>query len=207
MDISDITNAVDHSEFGKEFLEIYLERGIGSLSKRDIDVLVLKLLEKHANLELTSNHELSLALRLTETRVRSLRYEANLKYPPSDQNFLKRRLLFILAKAEYEADAHRIVFVVEDSFIRKSLQAHLKKKGGFADSSFNSELVRVSPSQLAPVLQSLFGKPIANDFCKAMDAKIEKDKFANARNNFVLGAAKALGGGAVQVVKGLLGTI
>ena len=110
MDIADIIAKTDHSKFGRQFLERFLERGLGTLGKREIDTLVLHLLEEHAGLELKSNHELSIALRLTEARIRGLRYEAKLKYPSDERKFIERRLLYVLAIAQYEVDAQRIVF-------------------------------------------------------------------------------------------------
>lgn len=206
MDLTDIIAKADQSEFGRRFLERFLERGLGSLGKRDVDILVLHLLEVHAGLDLKSNHELSIALRLTEARIRALRYEARLKYPADEQRFVERQLLYVLAKAQFEVEAQRIVFVVEDSFLRNALQAHLKRRGAFADNSFNSELVKVSVDSLAPVLEDFYGQALAGEFLVEMKGAVNKAKFAAARRAFVLAAAKALGTGVVTAVKAVLGS-
>ena len=206
MDVSEIIGKTDHAQFGRRFLESFLERGLGTMGKREIDVLVMHLLEEHAALDLRSNHDLSMAFRLTEARVRGLRYEAKLKYPPTEKKYVERRLLYVLAKAQYEADAQKIVFVVEDSYLRNALQAHLKSKGAFADNSFNSELVKVGVEQLAPVLEGFYTKKLAAEFVKEMKGAIKKEKFLEVRKAFVLGAARGLGAATVTAVKGLLGS-
>jgi hypothetical protein len=204
---SEIIKQTDHSAFGREFLRMYLDRGLGSMSKRDIDILVLHLLEEHAALDMKSNHELSIAFRLTASRVRGLRYESKLRYPSEEKKFLERQLLFVLAKAQYEVDGKRVVFIVEDSFIRIALQAHLKQIGAFADTSFNTELVKVTIDQLSPVLEGFYGKNLARQFTKDMKKAVNKEEFAEVRKAFVLGAVEVLGGVVPVAIKAALGIV
>jgi len=48
---------VDCEGFGREFLDVYLSRGMGTLSKREIDILVMHLLSKHAGIASVGNPE------------------------------------------------------------------------------------------------------------------------------------------------------
>ncbi len=60
--------------FLEKFIEEYLKRGFGSMSKRDIDVLLMHLLIEHTNLSDENNFNLSIKLKLTETKVKNLKY-------------------------------------------------------------------------------------------------------------------------------------
>jgi hypothetical protein len=197
-------------KFVQAFLEEYLSDGLGAKSKREIDILVLRLLMKHAGLAEKSNQELSLLLQAPAARIKVLRYEAYLKYPP-DAEYVQREFLYLLTKSQFDLDKDRIVFVMEDEYLRQAIQERLKAKGMFADSSFNTELVKIDKSALQAVIEELYGPAIAKDFEAGfieMQAQVEdKDEnpvkaFASTIFDFVLGAAEKL---AIDLVKSRLG--
>ncbi len=197
--------------FGEEFLQEYLARGMGTLSKREIDVLVMHLLHKYTDdVELRDNQELSIALQLTQARVKGLRHEARLRYPPDEAAFVPRRFLYTLARAQFEGEDGRLVFVLEDSYVRDAIQGELKKRGSIGDTSFNRELVKVRVDQLEPVLESFYGKGICKSFIKDMQKAVAsggKIKFSDVKKSFVLKAAKALGAATVEAVAALMAAV
>ena len=79
MDIGPIEKPQD---FVHEFLDDYLADGFGAKTKREIDILVMHLLLTYAGLGEKSNQDLSILLQALVTRIKFLRYEARLKYPP-----------------------------------------------------------------------------------------------------------------------------
>src|SRR3990172_8810478 len=93
----------DAKEFVKEFLNEYLAAGLGAKSKREIDILVMNLLMNYGNLTGETNQDLSILLQAPESRIKSLRYEARLKYPP-DSDYVKREFLYILSKSQFDFD-------------------------------------------------------------------------------------------------------
>jgi hypothetical protein len=197
----------DHEAFAKEFIEEYLSRGLGALGKRDIDILVMHLLETHGNTRMKGNQDLSIDLQTDVSAIKLLRYKAKLRYPPKDTGFVARDFLYVLALAQFEADKGRLVFIIEDSYIRNVIQGRLKTQGALFDSSFNSEIFKVRVDHLKPTLIEYYGVSIADPFVKDMDkivAKEGKVKFSEVKSAFVLGAAKGLGTSVVTLVKGLL---
>ena len=196
----DIRSIKDTKGFTNDFLEEYLSDGLGAKNKREIDILVTNLLMKYGDLAAKSNQELSILLHATESRVKSLRYEARLKYPP-DADYVKREFLYILTKSQFDFEKGKIVFVIEDAFLRHAIQGHLKSKGMFADSSFNNELVKIDKSSLESVIRELYGREIADDFktgFEAMESQLdEKDDIAtetiNTITQFAITTIKALG--------------
>ncbi|MFN3166112.1 MAG: hypothetical protein ACE37H_03505 [Phycisphaeraceae bacterium] len=184
-------------QFSKEFLDHYLAQGLGAMTKRDIDILVMHLLQKHGNLTNRTNHELSHQLQLTETRVRSLRYEARLKYPPEESNYIERRVLYALAQSQFDANKGAIRFIVEDAYVRYALQARMKSRGAVHDTSFNREIVSVKPDQLIDLIEELYGKDTAKTFKKEFDKVLAAESditFAEVKKKLILGAVGTIPG-------------
>ena len=74
----------DYEAFAKEFIEEYLSRGLGALGKRDIDILVMHLLETHGNTRMKGNQALSIDLQTDVSTIKLLRYKSKLRYPSKD---------------------------------------------------------------------------------------------------------------------------
>jgi hypothetical protein len=197
----------DYEAFARDFIEEYLSRGLGALGKRDIDILVMHLLERHADIRMKGNQELSIALQTDVSTIKSLRYKAKLRYPPTDPAFVAADFLYVLARAQFEAEKGRLVFIIEDAFIRNVIQGQLKKQGALYDSSFNSELFKVRVEHLQPTLVQFYGPLIANKFLKEMNQIVKNDekvKFPEVKRAFILGAAKGLGSAVVSIATNIL---
>ena len=82
----------NYEEFTKTVIAEYLENGMGAMPKSEFDILMMHLLLTHGELEIKSNHELSILLQTTESRIKRWRYEARLKYPP-DEDYVKERVI------------------------------------------------------------------------------------------------------------------
>jgi hypothetical protein len=202
-----ITNA---DKFAQEFLDYYLERGFGSLTKRECDILVMALLERHTDIAALSNNSLSTKFKLTEARVRNLRYESKLKYPPENTNYIQIQFLLCLAKSKFEEDKGRIVFVMEDVYLRQAIQAKLKEDGMFGDGSFNSEIIKINKEFLGELIKKLYGvgvkKQYDKEFKNVLDAK-SKVTYAEMKKIFLTGAATGFGKGVVGLITTALGGI
>jgi hypothetical protein len=194
-------------EFVQEFLEEYLSDGIGAKTKREIDILVMNLLMKHAGLADKSNHEISIMLQAPESTIKRLRYEARLKYPP-DANYVKKEFLYVLAKSQFDFARGKIVFAIEDDFLRHAIQGQLKSKGMFADSSFNTEIIRIDRDFLETIIEELYGKETAKAFHDGFE-ELERQAegtgdsvpFKEAMLKFVIDTAKTL---ALDLIKSRL---
>ena len=198
----------DTKSFVTEFLQEYLSDGIGAKTKREIDILVMNLLMNYAGLSGKSNQELSILLQAPEAKIKSLRYEARLKYPP-DADYIKREFLYILYHAQFDITKGKIVFVMEDNFLRHAIQGQLKSKGMFADTSFNTEIIRIDKDSLESVIGELYGKEIAgafhDGFSEMEDQAEGVDLGASFRDGvikFVADTAQAL---AIVLIKSRLG--
>jgi hypothetical protein len=192
------------SDFATAFLQGFLKDGFGAASKRSTELHIFHLLDSYGKIGDLDNTKLSHLLQITETRVKSYRYESKLKFPPQEDKYVERRILWSLAKSEFDGDAKRIKFIVEDPYVRNALAAESKRLGGVPDSSFNREIVSLRTGQLLALISGLFGEKISNQFAKDFDELNKEDskiKFSELRKKFVLGAAGALGGATVKSLK------
>lgn len=178
--------SIEHSEgFVLDFLKEYLADGIGAMPKKEIDILVMNLLMKYAGLAEKGNQELSILLQSPVSRIKNLRYEARLKYPP-DADYVKREFLYTLARSQLDFEKDKIVFLIEDEYLRQSIHGRLKSRGMFADSSFNTELIKIDEKFLKAVIAEFYGEKVAEDFQSGFDdmkAQL-RDKHADPQKTF-----------------------
>lgn len=186
--------------FADECVKEYVANGLGSLPKKDIDLLVLRLLEKHEQFNALDNHSAAVRLGLSEAKLKSMRYELAQKFYGDEKDYFPNRLLFYLMRAKFLAAGESrnpvITFPIEDTFVRLSLAAKLKQIGGYSDWSLNSEVVRVDAEMLCEVLGGIY----ADKSCSAVLHRIKsKSKEMNALSfgelwkQFVTGAVRSLG--------------
>lgn len=201
-------------DFKAKFLDHYLGSGIGSFSKRDIDVLVMHLLEecggKDSNpMKGMSNQQVSLMLKTPVSKIKSLRYEAVLKYGGDSNalaNYAKWEMVKILvnAKFEIEQDQGRVCFVIEDTLTKNWLQGVLKEVGLIFDNSFNSEIIKVDIKSFCDVLHAIYGDVNV----EALVEKIKKAKTAkaieSAKKEFFKVVANGMGGAIPSFIKMVL---
>lgn len=132
----------------------YLDRGFGTMTKREMEVMILHVLLQN-ELKGKSNYEISRKLKITEAKVKGLVYEVSLKYD-KEETIWKERFMQAIKKVNlYERKEH-VVFSIEDKATRSYLDALLKSKGRFSDKSFNSEIVVMRISDFVELLDDLF---------------------------------------------------
>lgn len=147
MEVS-VMNTIDDA------LNKYLEKGFGSMNKNDFEVWIFNHL-MHSMLKGKDNYAISTYLKIPESKVKRLRYEASLKYSSFSEQELFSTVNKLLSKSKFKKGGLYIQFVVEDVAIRKYLDSLLKRDGRFSDSSFNSEIVTIDIDDLEYILLSM----------------------------------------------------
>lgn len=143
---------IKYEQFGRDFIGHLRDRGLGNIPKRELDVLILHLLERHSSLAALSNGQAAVALRVPDSRVRSLRLEAALRYAPDLRQEFRLRLVTLLERSKLRVASDQVELVIEDAFTRSMLLSELKAQGSAGDWSFNSEIIRVGVEPLLEVL-------------------------------------------------------
>jgi hypothetical protein len=137
------------------FLNESLGRGLGSLTKKDAEILALHLFLSHTDAALKPLHELSLLLRIPEMRLANHIYEMRLKYPSDNQKYVRDVLSALFARVKFrsymEKNVQIVEISVEDKFVRQRILADLRDIGKFGDGSFNKELLKIEIDALVTV--------------------------------------------------------
>lgn len=155
------------AEFAREFLQIYFKKGFGLMNKSEIEILMYHLLVKH---QLLSNKcfDDSLELEISESKVRKLIYESQLKYGEHDlQNReldFRKRLAVCLQNAHFDKEEKHIKFAIEDQYLRTYLHAKLRNNEMYADTSFNRDIVSVSSDAFQVLIKLIISNDARADF-------------------------------------------
>lgn len=145
-----------YSEFSKFFLNQYFGKGFGSMNKTDIEILIFHALQQFGTIAEMSDFEVCRLLRISESKVKRLRYESSIVYGEQSDKELKIRLYNYLSSARILKEKGYIQFSIEDKFLRNWFYSKVKAIKGFADTSYNSEIVKISNQTFADVLKELY---------------------------------------------------
>lgn len=170
--ISDSKSFMD--KFHKEAIEQF-----GFLTKNDYEVLIYHLLNNYSDLKGKSLFEQSIELRVPETKLKRLNYEAKLKHGDYNREIVLESFLRELQNAKFTADGKNIRFAIQDKYLRIAIQAEVYKMGSFMDGSFNSDVVSINGEALANLLRTLFEdkkllKDVEHECNKAIRKESEK---------------------------------
>ncbi len=135
------------------FLDMYLQRGWGSMNKNDFEVYIFYCILQKDEYRDLNDYELSVKLKIPQTKVKRLRYEADLKYlqPETDAYNEQFREVLKEAKPQMKGDKY-VEFVMENKGLYLYIDNLLKKDGRVGDRSFNSEIMVISLDNLTYLL-------------------------------------------------------
>lgn len=182
-------------------LKTCLER-FNSISKSDYDVAFFHVLMENGYGE-KSDFELSRLLMLTETKIKNLRYRCNLVYP-MNENY-EQQLKDILQNAAYKRDGNRIQFCVKDKMLRSYANNLLTEDGNFADSSFNSDIISLTPMDMVDLMTKLYGGNKNDDYEQVR--KLVHDSMGESLKDFPMSKSEAIKHGAINFVKDAVGKV
>ena len=128
-------------------IQEYLDRGFGSMTKNDFEVWIFYQL-LCGELRGKTNREISIKLRIPDTKVKRLRYEADLKWgSPDKDSTYHNAVVAVIEKAQLTKNRTQILLVIEDTALLKYLDAKMKSANVAWDKSFNSENIYIDFEQ------------------------------------------------------------
>jgi len=145
--------------FANKFLNKFVENGFGSLPKRETEIYIMNLLLEDGQFVNENGdidfHEISLILKLSETKVRNLIYEVELKYR-NNHNFLEQ-LIELIEKQKYEVDGDKIKFSIQSPLLKQYFEYEIRKlPNSISDGSFSKNIVTISKDTFEKLLKSLY---------------------------------------------------
>lgn len=193
-------NKQQHEEFGQQFLDCYLSRGFGSMTKNDFEVLIFDLLRRIDSNQKT-NYGWSIDLQIPESKVKKLTYEADLTYYKYDKEQLRNKFFDYLEKfiTNFAIDETKISFVIEDRMLREMIYADLKTLGFFANGNFNSEIVTIQLKAFSALLLYYYPQEFKQKIVEECEKQMSSQKVnvqidsAELFKEFILQVVKSTG--------------
>jgi hypothetical protein len=138
--------------FAREFLDAYFEHGFTTMGKREIDLLVLRLIIEHSEgwswEDPPTAFELSQKLRAKRSRIRSMMDELSFRHLADEDRARIRLRKVIEDRIREDGDQvfeeSRVRIQIEDGFLREFAKDLVQKDYGIVDSSFNSSIIVLS---------------------------------------------------------------
>jgi len=123
----------------------YLSQGLVSMSKRDLDLLLLYALCEDGRYSFPDDfHRACRELKLGESKLRGMLKDMHLRYKTMDEETAINEFASIVERQEFEVDASRILFVIRDPILRIYIEEWIAKASCFSDTSFNPDVVKIT---------------------------------------------------------------
>ena len=138
--------------FGRTFLSIWMSNGFGGLSKKDTELLIFACLENAlAQHLMVSNYKLATELKVTTSKVKSLRLESYMRYADlfgerraqsGADRFLKSiESLTLEVNVKEPALDGKVRLLVEDPVVKMVVEEEVKAMGGIVHYERNREVI------------------------------------------------------------------
>ena len=141
-----------------EIMGVYLEKGFGVMNKTEFETLLYDVLRKHGLLTGKCFDD-SFKLRIPEAKARKLIYESQVKYSNLNKDdfdsYLRKSVGECLAHAYLVKNNKEIRFAIEDKYLRIALNAKLRERHYFADTSFNKDIISLDEEAFKEMLSIL----------------------------------------------------
>jgi hypothetical protein len=161
---------LDAAGFGRSVADELQRRGLGSASKRELEALLLHLIERHSGLGALSNHDAGLLLRAQAQRIKTLRHEATLRFEEDIQGVARTKLADAMKRGRYDSGSDMVILVIEDAFGRDAVLAAFKRHGGHGDwKGGNSEVLQARSELVATVLAASLPAEDVEKFVSAVN--------------------------------------
>lgn len=136
----------------KNVVAAYTTPAYGSITKRDIDILLFMELQKLGIIDKEPQlYDIIRLLRVTRSKARTLLYEANLRRLTTDD--LNTALKSLLSEAMFIGNDEYIGLEIGNPFLIDHLKAILRQLGHITDGSFSPELVRLKVDAYTSLIQ------------------------------------------------------
>lgn len=160
----------EYELFGRGFLEVYLANGLGSLPKREVDLLVLRLLVEsegnqpaHVALAEADAFVLGKRLGIKAARVRSMLDELRYRSRPDDE-FVREQLKASLTRGERQIDGTQVRIQLDDAFLRDYVKRAVRDDFGIVDSSFDRSIITLSAPKFLGLVLNVLGPDVQATF-------------------------------------------
>jgi hypothetical protein len=175
--------------FIQRFFEDYFKYGLGSLSKKEVDILILKLILE--DLLDKNNQELDVFklardLKISVTKLRNLIKEVQIRFNQVSDDVVKRRIVYIFQTNRWKLEGNQIHISIVDPLLRERFLELIYKANSFADYSFNNEILKIDIDVFVLIISNLSGKSLDEIISSLPDLIIKDEKLVTAESSNVV---------------------
>jgi hypothetical protein len=141
-------------EFGKSFVERYLQNGFSSMPKREMDILVFHLLRCRPELKDKSIYELSNIFRISEAKVKALILEGSLRHDVINHKAIIGGIVHrYISKLEHIDMSDGFFEIALDNPIEKrEFERAVKMTGHHAEYGINRDILKIRPIRFLEII-------------------------------------------------------
>ena len=169
-----LAKELKNSNFIESFLDAYIRNGYGALPKREIDLLIVKLLLENVptwTKDQPTSYVLSRALRLSPRRVQTMLDEIAYRDEKKDDSWCKEQLIEIIKRAEKIKRGEFVRFQIDDGLIRDYATDLIRSSYGIVDTSFNTSIIKLSGEQLSSLVLQIIDDQDRKKILDSIDKK------------------------------------
>lgn len=198
----------------EEMLQKYSNPSFGSMSKRDIDILMFTALQDLGIIDSNPQiYDVVRLLHITRSKARNLIYESTLRRQEADKMdaYLKKELERVIVQPKFLKEGDKICIEIDNPLLIDYIRQQLRDLGHITDGSFSSELVKMTSNAFTDLYVSILSDAnLSNIKTKFVALGLEQDKSPKAIVKqvlmsicrIVLGrAGEALAGSACEALK------
>lgn len=207
-------NAAVISKVLEEMLQKYSNPSFGSMSKRDIDILMFTALQDLGIIDSNPQiYDVVRLLHITRSKARNLIYESTLRRQEADKMdaYLKKELERVIVQPKFLKEGDKICIEIDNPLLIDYIRQQLRDLGHITDGSFSSELVKMTSNAFTDLYVLILSDAnLSNIKAKFVALGLEQDKSPKAIVKqvlmsicrIVLGrAGEALAGSACEALK------
>jgi hypothetical protein len=132
----------------------YMKIGYGSLTKSDIDLIFFTAFTKYCDIEDKSDYFLSKALKVTQSRIRSLKVRSELKYPFKNKDEIIKDFLDKAQYAKKDSSGTKISIPIYDPNIFIELERIIEVNNGYVEVQLNPKIFTIRNDQFIDLILS-----------------------------------------------------
>ena len=198
----------------ERILQTYATPSFGSMSKRDIDILMFTALQSLGIIDSNPQiYDVVRLLHITRAKARNLIYESTLRRQEADKMdaYLKKELERVIVQPKFLKEGDKICIEIDNPLLIDYIRQQLRDLGHITDGSFSSELVKMTSNAFTDLYVSILSDAnLSNIKAKFVALGLEQDKSPKAMVKqvlmsicrIVLGrAGEALAGSACEALK------
>lgn len=142
------------TELGRAIDALITERGLGAISKKDYELLVFHHLASSTALQSDGNYLLANKLKVTETRIKSLRLEASIRHKPANHKAvlggIAQRIIDEMHKPDFSGGI--VSITLENPIDRREFEHAVKTAKHSVEYGINREILKIDALALFEII-------------------------------------------------------